>query len=134
MKNTLNNLISEFASENSLDQERVEELIINILTASVKPKYKRPKEEVIQKRRVTDKEISDLSRKEVRQFVKNEVIKMAKNFGVFSINGVAEKLNVSPYVVQKVIKECKEDNILKPFDGIENPGKGRMPRFFTLNQ
>ena len=124
MNTNIINLINDFAKNNRIGKARVEELVANVIS-NCQP--------VTKKVRVPKQKIQKTSRNDLHSFIKSEVVTMAKNFEVFSIADVATKLSVSPYLVHRAVMECKNENLLKTAEKIENGRRGRKAVMFMIN-
>jgi hypothetical protein len=125
MNTNIINLINDFAKNNRIGKARVEELVVNVISNCVPSSVK--------KNRIPKQKIQKTSRNDLHNFIKSEIVTMAKNFEVFSIVDVATKLSVSPYLVHRAVMECKNDNILKNVEKVENGKRGRKATMFMIN-
>ena len=125
MNTNLTTLINEFAKNNRVGKARVEELVSKVVSNC---QITTPK-----KVRIPKQKIEKTSRNARRDFIKNEIETMAKNFEVFSVLGVAKKLYASPYLVHKIIMECQSENTIKMVDKVKNGKRGRSAIMFMIN-
>ena len=117
MNSNISSLITDFAKNNRIGKQRVEEFVSKIVeNCSSKQNSK-----------------SNSKRDNQFLFVKNAIIARAKNFEVFSYKQISQDLGVSMYLVHKAVKECKKENIVKQAEYERVPGaRGKQTPLWML--
>ena len=117
MNPNISSLITDFAKNNRIGKQRVEEFVSKIVE------------------NCSCKQNSESKSKRDNQFlfVKNTIIARAKNFEVFSYRQISQDLGVSMYLVHKAVKECKKENIVKQAEYERVPGaRGKQTPLWML--
>lgn len=98
----INTMINQFSKSNKVSRQKIESLVKDVLAAAG---VREPKKRGMKKDTTT----------------KQGIIRLARNFEVFTLTDISLNMNVSKFIARNALKECIAEGIIAPAGKANNP-------------